>query len=73
VRFVTKLNASFVAPPTVIAIPADLTRFSLSSLVNALIQSNDADYELDPFDFFFYRWQVRANVSFFSPRESLRK
>jgi len=40
VRFVTKLNAPFVVPSTAIAIPADLTRFGLSSLVNALIQSN---------------------------------
>ena len=40
VRFVTKLNAPFIVPSSAIAIPADLTRFGLSSLVNALIQSN---------------------------------
>lgn len=40
VRFVTKLKAPFIVPSTAIAIPVDLTRFGLSSLVNALIQSN---------------------------------
>ena len=38
-RFVTKLEAAFKVPTTAIAIPADLTRFGLSSLVNALLQA----------------------------------
>lgn len=41
VRFVTKLDEPLRVPPTAIAIPADLTRFGLSSLVNALLQSKN--------------------------------
>lgn len=44
VRFVTKLAAPYKAPPTAIAIPVDLTRFGLSSVVNALLQSIGTDW-----------------------------
>lgn len=40
VRFVTKLGEPYKVPTTAIAIPADLARLGLSSLVNALLQSN---------------------------------
>lgn len=40
VRFVTKLKAPLKAPNTTIAIPSNLTRMGLSTLVNTLLQSS---------------------------------
>lgn len=39
VRFVTKLNPPYKAPPISIAIPTNLTRFGLSALVNSLLKA----------------------------------
>ena len=39
VRFVTKLKAPYKVPTTAIAIPADLSRLGLSSIVNKLLQA----------------------------------
>lgn len=39
VRFVTKLKAPFKVPTTAIAIPVNLTRLGLSSIVNSLLQA----------------------------------
>lgn len=40
VRFITKLKAPLKAPNTTIAIPSNLTRMGLSTLVNTLLQSS---------------------------------
>lgn len=39
VRFITKLAPPLKVPNTAIAIPSDLTRFGLSSVVNNLLQA----------------------------------
>lgn len=39
VRFVTKLKPPYKVPPTSIAIPSNLTRFGLSTIVNNLIKA----------------------------------
>ncbi|KAG4926509.1 hypothetical protein JHK85_052995 [Glycine max] len=65
VRFVTKLGEPYKVPTTAIAIPADLARFGLSSLVNALLQSNDADHQLEPFDFLIDGEFVRMSLEQF--------
>ncbi|KAK7282730.1 hypothetical protein RIF29_11736 [Crotalaria pallida] len=65
VRFVTKLNAPYKVPPTAIAIPADLTRFGLSSVVNGLLQAADADHEPEPFDFLIDGELVRMSLEQF--------
>lgn len=65
VRFVTKLDAPFKVPAAAIAIPADLARFGLSSLVNALLQSNNADFEPEPFDFLIDGEFVRMSLEQF--------
>lgn len=39
VRFVTKLKAPYKVPTTAIAIPSDLSRLGLSSIVNKLLQA----------------------------------
>lgn len=41
VRFVTKLKPPFKAPNTSIAIPSNLTRFGLSSIVNNLLKAGN--------------------------------
>lgn len=43
VRFVTKLKPPLKVPPTSIAIPPNLTRLGLSTLVNNLIQSGNLE------------------------------
>ncbi|OIV90218.1 hypothetical protein TanjilG_01414 [Lupinus angustifolius] len=65
VRFITKLDAPFKVPPTVIAIPADLSRFGLSSVVNGLLQAADADHEAEPFDFLIDGELVRMSLQQF--------
>ncbi|KAH1265396.1 Ribosome biogenesis protein WDR12 [Glycine soja] len=65
VRFVTKLGEPYKVPTTAIAIPADLARFGLSSLVNALLQSNDADHQPEPFDFLIDGEFVRMSLEQF--------
>jgi ribosome biogenesis protein YTM1 len=41
VRFVTKLPPPLRAPPTAIAVPAELSRMGLSEIVNKLIVSGE--------------------------------
>ncbi|KAG5112121.1 hypothetical protein AAZX31_13G042600 [Glycine max] len=65
VRFVTKLGEPYKVPTTAIAIPADLARLGLSSLVNALLQSNDADHQPEPFDFLIDGEFVRMSLEQF--------
>ena len=64
-RFVTKLEAEFQVSAAAIAIPSDLTRFGLSSLVNALLQSKDPDHKPEPFDFLINGEFVRMSLEQF--------
>lgn len=65
VRFVTRLDAPFKVPATSVAIPADLTRYGLSSLVNLLLQSNNSDHKPEPFDFLIDGEFVRMSLEQF--------
>ncbi|KAK4409824.1 Ribosome biogenesis protein WDR12 [Sesamum angolense] len=65
VRFVTKLKHPYRAPPASISIPANLTRFGLSALVNNLLQSANADWKQEPFDFLIDDELVRMSLEEF--------
>ncbi|KAI3872295.1 hypothetical protein MKX03_003186 [Papaver bracteatum] len=65
VRFVTKLQAPLKAPTTSIAIPSDLTRLGLSSVVNNLIKAGNSDWEPQPFDFLIDGELVRMSLEQF--------
>ncbi|KAH0638291.1 hypothetical protein KY290_038052 [Solanum tuberosum] len=51
VRFVTKLKPPFKTPPTSIAIPSNLTRLGLSSIVNNLLKAGKDDWNPEPLNF----------------------
>ncbi|CAI8594260.1 unnamed protein product [Vicia faba] len=65
VRFITRLSDPYKVPNSAIAIPSDLTRFGLSSLVNALLQSIHDDYVKEPFDFLIDGEFVRMSLEEF--------
>ncbi|KAL6499150.1 WD repeat-containing protein 12 [Orobanche hederae] len=65
VRFVTKLKPPYKLPQASISIPANLTRFGLSALVNNLLLSENADWEAEPFDFLIDRELVRLSLEEF--------
>ena len=63
IRFVTKLKAPYKVPTTAIAIPSDLSRLGLSSIVNKLLQAGKNYFYIDKnhnwvFVFFSF-WSVR--------------
>ncbi|KAM7268709.1 hypothetical protein ACFE04_010875 [Oxalis oulophora] len=65
VRFVTKLEAPFKVPANSIAIPSNLTRLGLSSIVNTLLKSGDSDWNTEPFDFLIDGELVRMSLQQF--------
>ncbi|KAF3638460.1 putative folate transporter 1, chloroplastic-like [Capsicum annuum] len=65
VRFVTKLKDPFKAPPSSIAIPSNLTRFGLSSIVNNLLKAGKDDWNPEPFDFLIDGELVRMSLEEF--------
>lgn len=65
VRFVTKLQPPLKVPPASIAIPANLTRLGLSTVVNNLIQSGDPDWNPEPFDFLIDGELIRMSLEQF--------
>ncbi|XP_057447710.1 ribosome biogenesis protein WDR12 homolog isoform X2 [Lotus japonicus] len=65
VRLVTKLDEPYKVPTAAIAIPADLTRLGLSSIVNALLRNKDADHNPEPFDFLIDGEFVRMSLEQF--------
>ncbi|KAJ7974318.1 Ribosome biogenesis protein WDR12-like [Quillaja saponaria] len=65
VRFVTKLQAPLKVPTTSIAVPSNLTRFGLSTIVNNLIESKNPDWEAEPFDFLIDGELVRMSLEQF--------
>ncbi|PON83486.1 Guanine nucleotide-binding protein, beta subunit [Trema orientale] len=64
-RFVTKLNPPFKVPATSIAIPSNLTRLGLSTIVNNLLQAENSDWEPLPFDFLIDGELVRMSLEKF--------
>ncbi|XWS32959.1 hypothetical protein CRYUN_Cryun22dG0035700 [Craigia yunnanensis] len=65
VRFVTKLKAPYKVPTTAIAIPSDLSRLGLSSIVNKLLQAVDSEWKTEPFDFLIDGELVRMSLEQF--------
>ncbi|CAO2816370.1 unnamed protein product [Amaranthus hypochondriacus] len=65
VRFVTQLDDQFKVPTNAIAIPSDLTRLGLSSIVNNLLKAVDSDWEPEPFDFLIDGELVRMSLEEF--------
>ncbi|GLT72193.1 hypothetical protein SLA2020_441470 [Shorea laevis] len=65
VRFVTKLKAPLKVPSTSIAIPSNLTRLGLSTVVNNLLQAGNPDWKAEPFDFLIDGELVRMSLETF--------
>ncbi|TYH52203.1 hypothetical protein ES332_D09G011100v1 [Gossypium tomentosum] len=65
VRFITKLKAPYKVPTTAIAIPSDLSRIGLSSIVNKLLQAVDSEWKTEPFDFLIDGELVRMSLEQF--------
>ena len=71
VRFVTKLKPPMTVPPLPIAIPSNLTRLGLSTLVNNLIQNGNPDWNTQPFDFLIDGELVRMSLDKFLLAKSI--
>ncbi|KAK4794832.1 hypothetical protein SAY86_012826 [Trapa natans] len=65
VRFITKLEAPLKVPSASIAVPADLTRLGLSTIINSLLKSKNSDWEAEPFDFLIDGELVRMSLEQF--------
>ncbi|XP_028764508.1 ribosome biogenesis protein WDR12 homolog [Neltuma alba] len=66
VRFVTKLKPPLKVSSSVISIPANLTRFGLSSVINSLLEAaGDPDYKPEPFDILIDGELVRMSLEEF--------
>ncbi|KAL3636566.1 WD repeat-containing protein 12 [Castilleja foliolosa] len=65
VRFITKLKPPYKVAHASISIPANLTRFGLSALVNNLLQAENEDWESEPFDFLIDGELVRMSLEEF--------
>ncbi|GAB4831734.1 WD repeat-containing protein 12 [Ancistrocladus abbreviatus] len=65
VRFVTKLQPPLKVPNTAIAIPSNLTRLGLSTVVNNLLKAANSDWEAEPFDFLIDGELVRMSLEEF--------
>ncbi|KAH9740331.1 Ribosome biogenesis protein WDR12-like [Citrus sinensis] len=65
VRFKTKLKPPQKVPSNSIAIPSNLTRFGLSSVVNNLLQAVNPEWKSEPFDFLINGELVRMSLEQF--------
>ncbi|KAG5624788.1 hypothetical protein H5410_010006, partial [Solanum commersonii] len=65
VRCVTKLKPPFKTPPTSIAIPSNLTRLGLSSIVNNFLKAGKDDWNPEPLDFLIDGELVRMSLEEF--------
>lgn len=65
VRFITKLKPPQKVPSNSIAIPSNLTRFGLSSVVNNLLQAVNPEWKSEPFDFLINGELVRMSLEQF--------
>ncbi|XP_031268479.1 ribosome biogenesis protein WDR12 homolog [Pistacia vera] len=65
VRFITKLKPSLKVPNTSVAIPSNLTRFGLSSVVNNLLQSVNSEWQSQPLDFLINGELIRMSLEQF--------
>ncbi|KAJ4826080.1 WD repeat-containing protein 12 [Turnera subulata] len=64
-RFVTKLKPPYQIPNTSLAIPANLTRLGLSTIVNSLLKNVNPEWESQPFDFLIDGELVRLSLDQF--------
>ncbi|GMN42112.1 hypothetical protein TIFTF001_011338 [Ficus carica] len=64
-RFFTKLEPPFKVPATSIALPSNLTRLGLSTVVNNLLQAGNPDWNPEPFDFLIDGELVRMSLENF--------
>ncbi|XP_010549998.1 PREDICTED: ribosome biogenesis protein WDR12 homolog [Tarenaya hassleriana] len=65
VKFVTKLNPPFKVPAASVAIPSNLTRLGLSSIVNSLLLSGDPEWKTEAFDFLIDGELIRMSLEEF--------
>ncbi|KAL5704350.1 WD repeat-containing protein 12 [Ranunculus cassubicifolius] len=65
VRFLTKLESPYKVPTTALAIPSNLTRRGLSTIINDILKSEDPDWEHVPFDFIINGELVRMSLEQF--------
>ncbi|KAG6418197.1 hypothetical protein SASPL_120397 [Salvia splendens] len=65
VRFVTKLQHPYKVQQASISIPANLTRFGLSALVNNLLFTANVNWTTEPFDFLIDGELVRMSLEEF--------
>ncbi|GMH21763.1 hypothetical protein Nepgr_023605 [Nepenthes gracilis] len=65
VRFVTNLQPPLKVPTTAIAIPSNLTRLGLSTIVNNLLKAGSSDWKPEPFDFLIDGEFVRMSLEEF--------
>ncbi|KAL2938466.1 Ribosome biogenesis protein WDR12-like protein [Bienertia sinuspersici] len=65
VRFITHLEDQFKVPSNAIAVPSDLTRLGLSSIVNNLLKAVNPDWVSEPFDFLINGELVRMSLEEF--------
>ncbi|XP_010420221.1 PREDICTED: ribosome biogenesis protein WDR12 homolog [Camelina sativa] len=65
VKFVTKLDSPFKVPVNSVAIPSNVTRLGLSSIVNSIIQSDNPEWKTEPFDFLIDGELIRMSLEEF--------
>ncbi|EOA20689.1 hypothetical protein CARUB_v10001003mg [Capsella rubella] len=65
VKFVTKLDSPFKVPVNSVAIPSNVTRLGLSSIVNSIIESDNPEWKTEPFDFLIDGELIRMSLEEF--------
>jgi ribosome biogenesis protein YTM1 len=65
VKFVTKLDSPFKVPVNSVAIPSNVTRLGLSSIVNSIIESENPEWKTEPFDFLIDGELIRMSLEEF--------
>ncbi|KAL9227001.1 hypothetical protein vseg_002750 [Gypsophila vaccaria] len=64
-RFFTQLDDPFKVPSHPFALPSNLTRLGLSSVINSLLHSLDSAWEPEPFDFLINGELIRMSLEEF--------
>ncbi|CAN8236305.1 unnamed protein product [Cochlearia groenlandica] len=65
VKFVTKLESPFKVPVSSVAIPSNVTRLGLSSIVNSIIEIENPEWKTEPFDFLIDGELIRMSLEQF--------
>lgn len=61
----TKLDSPFKVPVNSVAIPSNVTRLGLSSIVNSIIESENPEWKTEPFDFLIDGELIRMSLEEF--------